>query len=421
METPRLTQNISDLLIVGGGASGLTMALAAAQAGFKVTLADGGALASGARPDARSYAIAPASMQLFSVLGIGGALLAAAQPVRRMAIGDAPSEAQHKSLIRLDFKENDVASDQDAPLAFIIENKHLLDALMSAVCTKTHISIASNSPIRGFEQIPGAVKVWFADGSSTVAQMVIGADGRSSAVRDLCAIDVMSWRYQQTGIAATLTHEKTHEGVAYDLFLPSGPIGVLPLRENRSSIVWCEAPETAAVLMKLTPEEFCAELNQRLDGRLGGLALEGERAAFPLALSVAENMIAPRVALIADAAHSLHPLAGQGLNIGLRDIAALIDVLIDARALGLDIGAETTLERYQRWRRFDNLSYALSMDALNQVFGWKAPPLRLLRHAGLALTNALSPVRKLLAKEASGLSESAPRLLRGEPLPSALA
>ena len=416
METPRQTQKISDLLVVGGGASGLTMALAAAQAGFRVALADGGALAGGSRPDTRSYAIAPASMRLFAALGLGAALEAAAQPVRRMAIGDAPPGMPSKSLIKLDFEEGDVSPAEGAPLAFIVESKHLLDVLAAAVRADAGIEVLPNSRIQGIDQIPGAAQVRFADGSGARAQMIIGADGRSSAVRDVCAIEVTAWTYQQTGIAAALTHEKTHEAVAYDLFSASGPIGVLPLRGNRSSIVWCEAPEAAAALMKLAPEDFCAELNHRLDGRLGKLTLEGERSAFPLALSVAERMIAPRAALIADAAHSLHPLAGQGLNIGLRDIAALVDVLTDARALGLDIGAETTLERYQRWRRFDNLSYALSMDALNRVFGWRAPPLRLLRDAGLALTNAVAPVRRLLAKEASGLSEAAPRLLRGEPV-----
>lgn len=416
METPQETQNFSDLLIVGGGVSGLTMALAAAQAGFSVTLSDGGAPLGGARTDARSYAIAPASMRLFAALGLGPALAPAAQPVHRMAIGGAPFGNPYKSLIRLDFTESDSGAGQGAPLAHIVESRHLLAALTHAVRSEARISLAPNSHIERIEQITGAVRGVFADGSGTVAQMIIGADGRTSHVRDLCAINVTGWRYQQTGIAATLTHEKTHEGVAYDLFLSNGPIGVLPLCGQRSSLVWCEAPEAAAALMKLQPDEFCAELNRRLDGRLGKLGLEGERAAFPLSLSVAERMIAPRAALIADAAHAVHPLAGQGLNIGLRDVAALVDVLIDARALGLDIGAETTLERYQRWRRFDNLSYALAFDALNRVFGWRAPPLQLLRHAGLSLTNALSPVRRMLAREASGLSESAPRLLRGEAL-----
>lgn len=419
MQTGPQTQKFSDLLIVGGGVSGLTMALAAAQAGFRVALADGGALQGVARADARSYAIAPASMRLFSALGLGGILAPVAQPVRRMAIADAPPGKPHKSLIRLDFQERDVEGGADAHLAFIIENRYLLDAVLSAVRAEKRILLASNSLITGIEQIAGALEARFADGSSTRAQLIIGADGRTSSVRDLCAIGVTGWGYQQTAIAAALTHEKTHEGAAYDLFLSGGPLGVLPLQGNRSSIVWCEAPEAAAALMKLSPEDFCAELNQRLDGRLGKLTLEGERAAFPLSLSIAERMIAPRAALIADAAHAVHPLAGQGLNIGLRDIAALIDVLIDARALGLDLGAETTLERYQRWRRFDNISYALTFDALNRVFGWRAPPLRLLRHAGLSLTNAFTPMRRLLAKEASGLSDAAPRLLRGESLASA--
>ena len=165
--------------------------------------------------------------------------------------------------------------------------------------------------------------------------------------------------------------------------------------------------------MNLPAPDFCAELERRLDGRLGALALEGARSAFPLSLAIADRMIAPRAALIADAAHGVHPLAGQGLNLGLRDVAALLDVLADARALGLDLGGETTLDRYQRWRRFDNLANALAFDSLNRVFGWRAPPLRALRDVGLALTNAAAPVRKFLAREASGLSEAAPRLLRG--------
>lgn len=416
METPQQTQNFADLLIVGGGASGLTMALAAAQAGFGVALADGGALDDAIRPDARSYAIAPASMRLFSALGLGDRMNAAGQPVRRMAVGDAPPGKSSNSLIRLGFDEADLSSGQGAPLAFIIESRHILEALVDAVRADARISRAPGSAISVIEQIPGAARIHFADGSITSAQMIIAADGRTSRVRELCAIDVSAWTYKQTGIAATLTHEKPHGGVAYDLFFDSGPLGVLPLPGNRSSIVWCEAPEAAAALMKLAPEQFCAELNRRLDGRLGALALEGERSAFPLSLAVADRMIAPRVALIADAAHGVHPLAGQGLNIGLRDVAALVDVLIDARALGLDIGAETTLERYQRWRRFDNLANALAFDALNRVFAWRAPPLRSLRAAGLSLTNALAPVRKLLTKEASGLSESAPRLLRGDSL-----
>ncbi|MET0545558.1 MAG: UbiH/UbiF/VisC/COQ6 family ubiquinone biosynthesis hydroxylase [Caulobacterales bacterium] len=414
-QTSEDAQVFSDVLVIGGGVSGLVAALAASQAGFQTVLADAGDI-DGQKPlDSRAFAMAPASMQLFDALGLSAKLTPKAEPVLRMAIADAPKARPQKSSLRLDFRDCD-ATGNDEILAYIVENTDLYRALVSAAHVAANLKLVSGRRLKTIVNADGRATAQFDGGAAISAQLIIGADGRNSSVRNLCAVDGTGWDYGQTAITATVAHEQPHQNVAHDLFLPAGPLGVLPLNGRRSSIVWCETPDAAAALMRLEPGAFCAELQTRLAGRLGALTLESRRSAFPLSVFVANSMIAPRVALVADAAHSVHPLAGQGLNIGLRDIAALADTLIDARAIGLDIGAETTLERYQRWRRFDNLSYAAATDALNRVFALQAPPLRAMRSAGLAAVNAIAPLRKMFASEASGVSENAPRLLRGEAL-----
>jgi 2-octaprenyl-6-methoxyphenol hydroxylase len=412
----------TDLLVVGGGPVGLTAALAAAQAGFSTLVVDSGALSAIAGGDSRAYAAAPSSMRLWRALGLESVLAPLGEPIWRMTVSDAAPDGRILSggaSWRLDFDAADQAADaqgQAAPLAHMLENRALLAALLDAARANPAVTLREHGRIVSLDPVPGGVAAGLADGGSVRAKLVVGADGRGSAVRRLAGIDVTGWDYDQTAIAATIAHAEPHGGVAHDLFLRGGPLGVLPLQGRRSSIVWCEKPAAAKTLLALDPAAFCAELEQRLGGLLGALTLEGDRAAFPLRLQIAHRMMASRVALVGDAAHAIHPLAGQGLNIGLRDVAALAETIADAAALGLDIGSETALERYERWRRFDNLSYAAGMDGFNRLFGPAPAPLRWLRAAGIGVADTLGIARRFFVREAAGEAGDPPRLLRGESL-----
>jgi 2-octaprenyl-6-methoxyphenol hydroxylase len=263
---------------------------------------------------------------------------------------------------------------------------------------------------------PAGATVRLADGRRLEAPLIIACDGRRSALAAAAGIRRLRWDYGQTGLVNAIAHELPHAGVAHQSFFPGGPFAVLPLPGNRSSLVWSERTREAGRLMALDDAAFTAEVAARVGPRLGRIELAGARWAYPLDLSLAERYVAPRLALAGDAAHGVHPIAGQGLNIGLRDVAALAEVLVEAARIGEDIGSALVLERYQRWRRFDATVLALGMDALNRLFSNDNPLLRLTRDAGLAAVGRLGGLRRFFMREAAGLEGAVPRLLRGQAL-----
>ena len=255
-----------------------------------------------------------------------------------------------------------------------------------------------------------------ADGQQITARLVVAADGRDSPLRDAAGIDAVRWRYPQTGIVCAVEHELPHHGIAQEHFLPAGPFAILPMTRNRSSIVWTERNDLAPDILRLDDDAFTAELTERFGGFLGKLDINPTRWSYPLSVVHSKRYIAPRLALAGDAAHAIHPIAGQGFNIGLRDVAALAEVIVDTLRLGLDPGAMTALERYERWRKPDNMMMIGVTDVLNRLFSNDITPVRLARDIGLAAVDRATPLKKIFMRHAMGLVGDLPRLTRGEPL-----
>jgi 2-octaprenyl-6-methoxyphenol hydroxylase len=263
---------------------------------------------------------------------------------------------------------------------------------------------------------PHGGEVVLESGERIEAALVIGADGRNSFVRGAMKSRLIGWNYGQTAIVCTIAHEHSHNGVAHEYFLPTGPFALLPLSHNRTNIVWSERPKTAAALMALSENDFVAELQQRVGAHLGALSLDGPRFSYPLSLQFAEKMVGDRVAIVGDAAHAIHPIAGQGLNLGLRDVAALAECVADGVAVGLDPGDFTLLQRYETWRRFDNVTMALATDALTRLFSNDWDRVRWARDIGMAAVGRVGPARRFFMRHAGGALGDLPRLLRGVPL-----
>jgi 2-octaprenyl-6-methoxyphenol hydroxylase len=404
----------ADVLIVGGGMVGSTLALALASAGVVVVLCDRQMLANrqDAAYDGRTSAIAWGSSRVLSGIGLWQAMEPAAEPIREIRVSDGIS------LLFLHYRHEEVGHH---PLGYIIENRETRKVLFAKLQTSenaTHLA-----PVRIVSLARGAAGVHaiLADGREIEAALAVAADGRDSALRRDAGIAVTEWSYPQTGIVCTIAHEKPHHGVAHERFLPAGPLAVLPMTspasgEYRSSIVWTEHARLTPALLALDDQAFSAELERRFGPYLGKLRIEGRRWAHPLALLHAERYTDTRFVLVGDAAHAIHPIAGQGLNLGLRDVAALAEILVDAHRLGLDLGGGDILARYQRWRRFDNVALMVATDALNRLFSNDVPLVRLVRDAGLGLVNELPPLRRLFMRHAMGVVGELPRLTRGEPL-----
>ncbi len=298
----------------------------------------------------------------------------------------------------------------------MVEARHVRLALDTAVKAKNSITMIQPMSVTAIARDAAGVAVTLANGKSLRAPLLVGADGRRSFVRQAIGIRTIGWDYPVTAIVATVQHAKPHDAVAHEYFLPNGPFAILPLKGKRSNIVWAEPRKAADALLKMNEADFIAELRLRFGDFLGELSLEGPRFGFPLSLQLAERMIDQRVALAGDAAHGIHPLAGQGLNLGLKDCAALAECIADGVALGLDPGDVTILERYQRWRRFDNVTMALGMEFFDKLFSNDILPLRAGRTLGLAAVNAAGPARRFFMKYAGGAAGDLPKLLRGESL-----
>ncbi|MDO8328442.1 MAG: UbiH/UbiF/VisC/COQ6 family ubiquinone biosynthesis hydroxylase [Cypionkella sp.] len=401
----------ADIVIVGGGLNGPALGVALAQAGLRVTVVD--ARPAGARAEAgfdgRAYALALASKRLLSVIGVWPRLEAKVQPILQIKASDGVA-GQGPAPFFLTF---DHAELEEGPMGFMAEDRHLYAAFLAAMA-ESGVRLISGETVVSQEVTAGGVVVELASGRRVSARVLVGCDGRASGVAQRAGIGRTGWGYGQTALVTAIRHEKDHHGIAQQFFMPSGPLAILPLPGGHlSSIVWSETDAQAQAIQALSDEDYLAALRPRFGDFLGGISLAGERFTYPLNLTLANSFVADRVALVGDAAHGVHPIAGQGLNLGLRDVGALAQVLIEAQRRGEDIGAADVLERYQRWRRFDSTALALGMDAVNRLFSNDNPVLRLGRDLGLGLVNAVPGLRRGFMRQAAGLSGEVPKLLQG--------
>jgi len=402
-----------DVIIVGGGLAGGLCAVALAQENFSVALVDAESPASMRAEtfDGRTTALAYAAARVFKRLGLWDAVADEAEPIRDILVTDGRrpdhSRAGFVSSFHLHFDSRELENGE--ALGHIIENRFLRNSIYDGVARENRIALYAPAKRVSSDVSTARANVSLADGTRLSAKLVIAADGRNSPSRLEAGIKSNSWAYPQTGIVATVVHERPHEGVAQELFLPSGPFAILPMTPDRSggdnfvyrsNLVWTEAKAAAPAYLALGDADVLAAIRARFGDYLGGVALAGPRWSYPLAFHLAQSFIAPRLALIGDAAHAIHPIAGQGYNLGVKDIAALVDTLVDARGLGLDIGSLATLDAYQRWRRFDSAVLALGGDILVRLFSNDFGPLRLARDIGMGAVNAVAPLRRIFMKEA---------------------
>ncbi|WP_040671425.1 FAD-dependent monooxygenase [Rhodobacter ferrooxidans] len=403
----------TDILIAGGGLNGPALALALASGGLRVTVIDArpAPLRTEAGFDGRAYALAIASKRLLTVLGVWQAVLANAQPILQIKTSDGIAGRGPAPF----FLTFDSAEIDEGPMGFMLEDRFLYAAFLQAMQADPNITLMSGETVVGQEVTPGGVRITLASGQSLAARLLVGCDGRQSGVAQRAGIKRTGWGYGQTALVTAIAHAKPHHGVAHQFFMPAGPLAILPLPGgHHSSIVWSETDTNAAAIQTLSDADYLAALRPRFGDFLGEIALAGARFTYPLNLTLANSFVAPRVALVGDAAHGVHPIAGQGLNLGLRDVAALAQVLIEASRRGEDIGAADVLDRYQEWRRFDSTALALGMDSINRLFSNDNPILRTGRDLGLGLVNALPFLRRRFIRQAAGLSGDLPRLLAGQ-------
>jgi 2-octaprenyl-6-methoxyphenol hydroxylase len=401
----------ADIVIAGAGFAGLALAIALRQglgSDFNVVVADP-ALGRPAGEHARASAIAAGARRLLETIGVWDAVAGDAQPIVDVVVTDSRLGDAVKPVFLTFAGEVEPGE----PFAHMIENGPLIAAL-AATARGEGVTLRPGA-VAGFEVEGERMGVHFAD-ATVAAGLLIAADGARSRLRELAGIPTFGWSYGQSAIVATIAHERDHGGRAEEHFLPAGPFAILPLKGRRSSIVWTEAERTAERIVALPDDAFHDELEQRFGLHLGEIAVAGPRRVHSLGLTVARAFVADRLALVGDAAHVIHPIAGQGLNLGLRDVAALAETIVDAARLGLDVGAAHVLERYQRWRRFDTMAMGIATDGLNRLFSNRSDALRLVRDVGLGLVDRLPGLKRLFIREAAGLVGDVPKLLRGEAL-----
>src|SRR5579859_387412 len=391
---------------------GLPLALALAQGGLNTLVVDAAPPAKVLEPqfDGRVSALAYASVRMLRALGVWEGLAPHAQHIREILVTDGQA-GKPASPFSLHFDAQEVGADS---LGHIAENRHILAALFAALGACANLELTAPAAVTSVTVNTGGAMVRMGDGQEIGAALVIAADGRDSVLRSQMGIQVIGWSYPQTGIVATVEHDKPHNGVAYEHFLPSGPFAILPMTANRSSLVWTEAKAKAPALLALDEQGFNQELALRFGAHLGTTKSAGPRWSYPLSFHLARGFVRPRFALAGDCAHGIHPIAGQGLNLGLKDAAALAEVLLDAARLGRDIGALDTLKRYERWRRFDSFALAASTDALNRLFSNDIAPLRHIRDLGLGIVDAIGPARRFFMRHAGGDIGKLPKLMKGE-------
>lgn len=401
----------SDIVIAGGGLNGPALALALSQAGFDVTVVD-------ARPemeraesnfDGRAYALALASKRLLDGIGIWPDVARDAVAMRDIKVTDGRAgEAPSPFFMHFDHSEL-----EEGPMGYMLEDRYLYRAFVNAMRDDPRITKLSCETVIDQGIDATGVTVTLGSGATLRARMVVGCDGRQSGVCQRAGIKRTGWTYGQTALVCAIAHELPHDGVAHQFFMPPGPLAILPLPGNRSSIVWSETDARAAEIQALDDEAYLEVLRPRFGTFLGEISIAGPRFTYPLNLTVANEFISERVALVGDAAHGMHPIAGQGLNAGLRDVAALAQILQEARNRGEDIGTMPVLERYQEWRRFDTHAMIAMTDITNKLFSNDNPILRLGRDLGMGVVNKIPALRRGFLREAAGLSGDLPNLMKG--------
>jgi 2-octaprenyl-6-methoxyphenol hydroxylase len=400
----------ADLIVAGGGFAGLGLAVALKVelgASFSIVVVDpvfGGAPSG----DARASAIAAGARRFFERLGVWAEVAGESQPILDMVITDSKLDDP----IRPSFLSFGGDVEPGEPFGHMIENRLLLDALVRRAEGLGVELRGQGASVGRYRLEDGGITAILPSGDDITAPLLAAADGGRSRLREQAGIAMHGWDYGQSGIVTTVEHELDHEGRAEEHFLPAGPFAILPLTGRRSSLVWTERTEEAQRIVALDDEAFHAELEKRFGLKLGELRVVGRRAAFPLAMRIARSFVADRLALVGDAAHIIHPIAGQGLNLGIRDAAALSECIADAAGLGLDIGAPDVLERYQRWRRFDTVSMGMATDGLNRLFSNDNDAIRLVRDFGLGLVERFPAAKRFFIREATGLTGSVPRLMQ---------
>jgi 2-octaprenyl-6-methoxyphenol hydroxylase len=405
--------SVQGSIVIGGGAfAGLALALALRQGlgpEIPVIVADP-ALSTRPSRDPRATAIVAACRRLFEAIGAWDDVRGEAQPILDMVVTDSKLEDATRPAF-LNFA-GDVAPGE--PFAHMVENRRLIDALV--VRAEAEGIDLRATTVSSYDARSEGIDVTLGDGSVIAASLLVAADGAKSKLRERAGIATHGWEYDQSGIVVTVGHERDHEGRAEEHFLPAGPFAILPLSGKRSSLVWTERRSEAARIIGLSDEEFHGELERRFGLHLGEVKALDKPRAFPLSYFVARSFIAQRLALVGDSAHVIHPIAGQGLNMGLKDVAALAEVVVDAARLGMDIGGVDVLERYQRWRRFDTMAMGVATNSLNFLFSNQSTLLRTVRDIGLGLVDRAPPLKNLFIRQAAGLTGEIPRLLKGEAL-----
>lgn len=400
----------TDILIAGAGYVGMAVAVSikSARPSLSVTIVD--AAPSGAwQRDGRASAIAAAAARMLDQLGCWDKIAPEAEAMTEMIVTDSRTSDPVRPVF-LTF-DGDVAPGE--PFAHMVDNK-VLNASLRAKAAELGVELIEGVGVEGFEESAGGLAVELADGRTLIARLLVAADGVNSRLREMAGIKTVKWDYGQSGIVCTVAHERPHNGRAEEHFLPAGPFAILPLKGNRSSIVWVERTADAERLVASDEFLFEHELEQRFGLKLGEIRAETKPRAWPLGLTLARDFVKPRLALAGDAAHGIHPIAGQGLNLGFKDAAALAEVVVEADRLGQDIGALDVLERYQQWRRFDTVQMGITTDVLNRLFSNDFGPLRALRNIGLGLVERAPRLKEFFIRQASGLGSDTPRLLRGD-------
>lgn len=411
-------------LIAGGGMVGLTLGIALARAGIETVVVDGldPAKAVDTGFDGRVSAVAFASCRMLKALGLWPHLALHAQPINDILVSDGRRiQALDRGAAASFFLHFDHRELGRGPLGHLIENRHIRLAQQAVVEETAGLTLIAPAMVAETAFEAGHVKATLSTGQTVRAPVCLAADGRRSRLREGAGIKTVAWTYGQTGIVTTVEHERPHEGVAQEYFLPSGPFAILPMVGNRSSLVWTEPDDQAPDYLGMDEAAFADAVAARFGPYLGTTRPVGPRWSYPLALHLARAYVAHRLALVGDAAHGIHPIAGQGLNLGLRDVAALAEVLSDAVRLGRDMGAADVLARYQQWRRFDNVALAAATDVLNRLFSNDVGPVVLARDVGLGIVNRIGPARRLFMRHAGGAlalggERRLPKLLRGQAL-----
>ncbi|GAB5468575.1 MAG: UbiH/UbiF/VisC/COQ6 family ubiquinone biosynthesis hydroxylase [Rhodospirillales bacterium] len=421
----------TEICIVGGGLVGLSLAAALGDAGLDTLLLDARPVEAGLQPDfdGRASAIARGSSQLLEALGVWQHCAPGAAAIHDIRVSDGrPGEPASPLFLHYamsDLSGAAVEAEQPGPMGHIVENRYLRHALLERLAGLPSVRILAPCWIESQEPGPSHNRLRLSDGRSIQAALVVAAEGQRSGLRQSAEIAVKAWAYPQVGVVATLSHERPHQGTAHECFLPDGPFALLPLNDcddgagsgpYRSSLVWTARADAQERIMALDETAFAAACQRRFGDSLGRLAQIGPRYSYPLRFLLADRFHDKRLALIGESAHAMHPIAGQGLNLGLRDVAALAELAVDRRRLGLDPGAADLLEHYSRWRRFDSTALCLVTDGLNRLFSNDVAPLRLARDLGLAAVNRVKPVKRFFMRDAMGVTGKLPRLIKGEAL-----